>query len=218
MFRTDPTATSPMMRRNSTVKRHQTLTPQNPIRSVGYDADRRPGLTPIHNHAATAVVQTPATHFPCWRFRDRDPIPLSISFIPSHALCIRSYNGAAARDLYTRGDNETIGHNCGHPVVWHLCHCSRAGEFVGRHAAESSGQCRDQRASRLAGQHGVQCCCARGGAVFIRHITERQFDGIRLRVRSARRPHLSDSGGSRGYCGDNGTSRQHWRQHANRHA
>jgi hypothetical protein len=54
-----------MMRRNSTVKRHQTLTPQNPIQSVGYDADRRPGLTPIHSKAVanTIIVLRPVMTF-----------------------------------------------------------------------------------------------------------------------------------------------------------
>ena len=162
-----------------------------------------------------AVVRTPATHFPCASGTDIR-IPLYTSFIPSHALCIRSYNRAAERDFHTRGRDETNAHPCGHPVAWRVCHRSRAGEFVGRYATESSGQCRDQRAGQLAGQHGVQCCCARGGALSIRRIAERQSDGVRLRVRSSRRPHLSVSG-SRGYSGDNGTSRQHRHQRANRH-
>jgi hypothetical protein len=55
----------------------------------------------------------------------------------------------------------------------------------------------------------------RGGTLSIRCIAERQSNGVRLRVRSARRPHLSDSGGGRGYRRDNGTSRRHRRQCAN---
>jgi hypothetical protein len=164
-----------------------------------------------------AVVRTPATHFPCVSGTDIS-IRLYTSFIPSHALCFRSYNRAAAGDFYTRGRDETNAHPCGHPVAWRVCHRSRAGEFVDRHATESSGQCSDQRAGQLAGQHGVQCRCARDGALSIRRIAERQSDGVRLRVRSARRPHLSVSGGSRGYSGDNGTSRQQRHQRANRRA
>jgi hypothetical protein len=46
---------------------------------------------------------------------------------------------------------------------------------------------------------------ARGGALSLRRIAARQSDGVGLCVRSAQRPNLPDSGGSRGYRGDNGT-------------
>jgi hypothetical protein len=144
-------------------------------------------------------------------------IPLYTSFIPSHALCFRSYNRAAARDFYTRGRDETNAHPSGHPVAWRVCHRSRAGQLAdqrGEHADRPNRAVRPR--SDLRNGRRLQSLCARAAALSVRRIAERHSDGVRLRVRSAQRPHLSDFGGSRG-C-DNGTSRQHQRQRANSHA
>ena len=136
-------------------------------------------------------------------------IPLYPSFIPSHALCFRSYNRAAARDFYTRGRDETNAHPNGRPVVGRVCHRSRGGQLADQRGEHGDRRNRADRprSDRRNGSR-LQCACARGCALSIRRIAERQSDGVRLRVRSARRPHLSGSGGSRGYSGDNGTSRQ----------
>ena len=140
-------------------------------------------------------------------------IPLYPSFIPSHALCFRSYNRAAARDFYTRGRDETNAHPNGHPVAWRVCHRSRAGQL-----ADQRGEHGDRRNRAVRPRSDLRngrSLCARAAALSVRRIAERHSDAVfRLRVRSA--PHLSDFGGTRG-C-DNGTSRQHQRQRANRHA
>jgi hypothetical protein len=57
-----------------------------------------------------------------------------------YALCFRSYNGAAARTLYTRRRHETNAHPNGHPVAWRVCHRSRAGQL-----ADQRGEHGDRR-------------------------------------------------------------------------
>jgi hypothetical protein len=143
-------------------------------------------------------------------------IPLHTSFIPSHALCFRSYNRTAARDFYTRGRDETNAPR-DHLVAWRVRHGSRAGQLVDQRPEHVD---RRNRSDRPRGDLGngrrLQSLCARPGALSVRCIAERHSDGVWLRVRSAQRPHLSDFGWSRS-C-DNATSRQHQRQHTKRHA
>jgi hypothetical protein len=148
-------------------------------------------------------------------------IPLYSSFIPSHALCFRSYNRAAARDFYTRGRDETNAHPNGHPVAWRVCHRSRAGQLAdqrGEHGDRRNRAVRPRSDLRNGIRNGrrLQSLCVRAAALSVRRIAERHADAVfQLRFRSGQR-HLSDFGETRG-C-DNGTNRQHQRQRANRHA
>ena len=94
-----------------------------------------------------------------------------------------------------------------------------------RQLADQRGEHGDRRnraarpRSDLRNGRRLQSLCARAAALPVRsgrRVAERHADAVfRLRVRSSQR-HLSDCGGTRGR--DNGTSRQHQRQRANRHA
>jgi hypothetical protein len=53
----------------------------------------------LQHYLPRAVVRTPATHFLCASGTDIR-IPLYTSFIPSHALCFRSYNRAVRREIF----------------------------------------------------------------------------------------------------------------------